>query len=240
MSFNRKIICLAISRKIGGKCVAGKDAKTGDWIRPVSSLETEELYSSHITCSNGKQPEKFDVVEIPFIEEVPKVYQPENILIDETKKWKILEAYQKDDTTLDNLCDNPETIFENNNPSNDRVSLQCLEDNQIDNSLLFIKPQKISFLKKRAVTGKIQVRAKFVYNEESYNLSVTDIDFESAIKNYKDMDIHDEIEVIQGNTYLCISLGEPFGGDCYKLVASVIFGENVKSKKVSLLDRLGL
>ncbi len=237
MPFNKKIICLTISRKIGGKCVAGKEETTGRWIRPVSRFETEELYSSHITCENGKQVDKLDVVEIPFLEEVPKVYQPENMLIDDTKKWKIVNSYEKNDSILDALCDNPETLFAN---STDRVSLEYLEENPISNSLLFVKPEKISFSKKRSVTGKLQVRANIIYNEENYNLSVTDIDFESAIKSYKEMDMLDEIEVIQGNTYLCVSLGEPFRGDCYKLVASVIFGENVKSKKVSLLDKLGL
>ncbi|MFV2015729.1 MAG: hypothetical protein ACC656_09895, partial [Candidatus Heimdallarchaeota archaeon] len=45
MSFNKKIICLAISRKHGGYCIAGKDILNQEWIRPVSNFETEELYS---------------------------------------------------------------------------------------------------------------------------------------------------------------------------------------------------
>ena len=34
-----KIVCLANSRKISGRCIAGKIMDSGKWIRPVSSRE---------------------------------------------------------------------------------------------------------------------------------------------------------------------------------------------------------
>lgn len=35
MSSTIRMICLANSRKIGGRCVAGIDVNTGEWVRPV-------------------------------------------------------------------------------------------------------------------------------------------------------------------------------------------------------------
>ncbi len=240
MSFNKKIICLAISRKHGGYCIAGKDILNQEWIRPVSNFETEELYSAQIICSNGKQPELFDILEIPFIEEVPKDYQPENILIDEGNKWIKLEKYPITDSSLDELCDTPEEIFVNGNPSYDRVSVSYLQENPIDNSLIFIKPEEVIFYKTRSYTGKTQVRAKIKYNDEDYDLAVTDIAFERSFKAAKNIDFGDEVKVQKGNIYLCVSLGEPLKGNCYKIVTSVTLGENIKSEKLSILDKMGL
>jgi hypothetical protein len=42
----KRIICLANSRKLSGRCLAGRefvDGCAGDWIRPVSSREHEEV-----------------------------------------------------------------------------------------------------------------------------------------------------------------------------------------------------
>ena len=44
----KRIVCLANSRKLGGRCIAGKellaDGVSGSWIRPVSHREFEEVF----------------------------------------------------------------------------------------------------------------------------------------------------------------------------------------------------
>ena len=43
----KQIVCFANSRKLGGRCIAGKewlaDGVLGQWIRPVSDREFEEV-----------------------------------------------------------------------------------------------------------------------------------------------------------------------------------------------------
>ena len=62
-SFTKKMICLAKSRKTGGFCVAGKeilnDGTVGQWLRPISARDTEEIFANECRFENGHQPMLF-------------------------------------------------------------------------------------------------------------------------------------------------------------------------------------
>src|SRR5690606_29617002 len=64
-----KIVCLANSRKLKGRCFAGKLVEgpcAGRWIRPVSSRESHEVAHLEMQLQNGATPKLLDVVEVPF------------------------------------------------------------------------------------------------------------------------------------------------------------------------------
>ena len=66
---------------------------------------------------------------------------------------------------------------------------------------------------------KRRVQASFLYDNDQYRLWVTDPIYE---RNYlQEPDNSYEL----GESYLIVSLGEPFQGNCYKLDSSILEGE---------------
>jgi hypothetical protein len=58
-----EIVCLANSRKHGGRCVAGLRAN-GVWVRPVSNYQDGTLYNQHYTLDSGAPIAVLDVVRM--------------------------------------------------------------------------------------------------------------------------------------------------------------------------------
>ncbi len=208
----KEIICLASSKKIGGKCVAGKTVDTKEWIRPVSA--EGKLTNELIKYPNGKLPELLDIMRVHYKKLQPTAYQPENILISE-EKWEFLDKWPEN--KLNSLCDKPKEIFINQD-RRDRISVGFFEKNKLESSLLLLKPKTIE-LCRIDYGNKKKLRAKFMYSELEYDLGVTDPIFLEEYSGKKEGSYKLEPKDI----YLCISLAAPYqDGYCYKLVASVI------------------
>lgn len=60
-----EIICLANSLKHGGRCVAGIEMKTGQWVRPYSYLDSGNI-PTHLTVIGDRPLQLLDVVDIPL------------------------------------------------------------------------------------------------------------------------------------------------------------------------------
>ena len=163
----KDIVCLASSKKIGGKCVAGKTVATKEWIRPVST--EGKLTDQLIKYADGKLPELLDIIRVHYKKLQPTVYQPENILISEDS-WEFIDRWPKNE--LDSLCDRPKEIFVNQDRK-DRISVEFFKENRLESSLLLLKPKTIK-LYRTDYENKKKLRAIFVYNELEYDLGVTD------------------------------------------------------------------
>lgn len=203
---------MANSRRLQGRCVAGRDIKTNEWIRPVSSAET--LTIDQIKLKDRSIPGLLDIIKIPCKERVPIFCQPENILI-EKGVWEKLGIYDK---KIDNLCDYPKTLWWNDKPAQDRIDEEFLKKNKVGQSLSFIKPDSICIRRCLRLDHGIKTRAVFFYNGVEYDLGLTDLDIENE---YKEKSCGD-YRLNKKQIYLCISLGGSFRGYCYKLVAGVI------------------
>jgi hypothetical protein len=224
MTFYKTIVCLANSRKEGGRCVAGKEIVnnqlTHNWIRPVSSKELGELSEIETLLKDGKSPKLLDVITIPFLQPKSHVYQTENYLIDNHRRW--VKRPPLPPILLPTLCDSVQSLWVNDYHStkgkNDKIPFKMVTDT-IRNSLLLIKPDSLTIKVSSAKYDvKTKVRAHFIFNNQEYDFAITDFKVELAyeIKDDGDYLIFEEV-------YLCISLGEPFYDFCYKLVASIIF-----------------
>lgn len=223
MSNVKRIICLANSRKLTGRCVAGKEVLTngtGDWIRPVSACNSGELSEEERRYEDGKDPRVFDIIDIPILKARPHLYQSENHLIDADEYWKKTGAISWED--LRYLVDSLASLWVDGDSSyngvNDRVAMQVAS--QLDHSLVLIEPQNLTIHVQ--VEGadfgnpKRKVRADFIHHGTHYRLVVTDPVAERAFLSRAN-----GVYPLQ-DAYLCISLGEEYQGSCYKLVATIL------------------
>jgi hypothetical protein len=222
MAYTRRILCLAASRKRGGYCYAGKDLETGEWIRPVSHRDEEEISHAECMILNGARARVLDLLEIPFLRPVPGGYQTENHLIHPTQKWrKVGEAdWDQIEAALD---DHDGPLWLNGSASwgfyRNRVAEAAL--GVFGNSLVLIRPTqlRISIGPKDGSfddADKRLVKARFSHNELNYTLAVTDPVIERRFRAGPD-----RTEDMTG-AVLCVSLGEVHRGHAYKLVAAVI------------------
>jgi hypothetical protein len=219
VSYLKRIVCLANSRKFGGRCIAGKEVGprfVGAWVRPVSSGDTTELAREERRYADGKDPKVLDVLDVGLLEPAPHGYQTENHRLDIAHGYRFVGTWPW--ARMPELLDHPPGLWTNGSSSrhgvNDRVAAD--EAAKLNSSLLLIEPEAVTM---RVFTegGKPRVRARFRYAGVPFVFSVTDPFAEWAWLKKPD----GEYEL--PGVLLCISLGEPFtDGYCYKLVATVL------------------
>ena len=91
MNYEKTILCLANSRKLSGRCIAGKeklDDEIGGWVRPVSGRPSEEISEEERRYKNGRSAQVLDVIHVPMREPRPSAHQTENHLIDDECYWE--------------------------------------------------------------------------------------------------------------------------------------------------------
>jgi hypothetical protein len=72
--YTKTIICLANSRKMSGRCLAGREIdgeKIDAWIRPVSAREHEEISEGDRRYKDGHTTNLLDIVTIPMLKPKP-------------------------------------------------------------------------------------------------------------------------------------------------------------------------
>lgn len=222
-----KFICLANSRKLRGRCIAGLRLDGGGWIRPVSDSPDGTLYQQHYQLQYGSAPKLLDLIEVDFVKARPEKHQPENYLIS-NRKWRLLErpAHMHISFIKSHLSSGP-YIFGDNS---DRIKADLFAKNPAKNSLILVQPTNLEWIIEEKYNNK-KFRVFFTYNNCDYNLAVTDPFIEKrlislAVGTYynQDLGFQDNDDIL-----FTISLGEPFGEPlhCYKLVAAVINLNNI-------------
>ena len=199
-----KIVILANSFKHHQHCVAGKLIDGSQWVRPVSDENGAELSHEQAKCENphgSYNVKPLQKVIVGLDRHVPLINQPENYLIDDSV-WQ--QNYKISEDELAQYLDTPDNLW----GEADRVDFRMIQhgDIQIDQSLYLIEVDDLNLYVNRFEKR----RASFTYNEDQYDLAVTDPNFDDLIENPDDL-----------CGILCISLGEEFEGNCYKLVATI-------------------
>ena len=219
----KRIICLANSRKLSGRCVAGKmllGAQPAEWIRPVSERENQEVSEYERQYEDGSDPQVMDIMDVPLIKPLPSEYQQENWLLNPEYYWKKVGRAAWPD--LQPLVDSDADLWINNHSTfsgqNDKIPLP--EATALEDSLRLIHMESValSVFKPGAKFGndKRRVQGRFQYCGVEYGLWITDPGYERAYLKKPDG------TYTIGESYLAISIGEPFNDYCYKFIASVI------------------
>jgi len=219
-----EIICLANSRKLRGRCVAGLRTDGGGWIRPVAPSEDGTLIGKHYILNHGFEPQILDLIRIEVSRAEPQPHQPENWVIGETQ-WELLER-PASPAHIEQLVRSIEADSALFGDYGDRLDFDLLCKTPAPRSLCIVQPQDLKWRITTSIRGFRQTRAAFRLSGRSYDLSVTDPIWETrlarlayGIHDLESADCPDSVRLL-----FTISLGEPLPSDkqCYKLVAGVI------------------
>ena len=169
---------------------------------------------------DGGDPSVLDVIDIPLLGARPAECQQENWLLDPERYWTRVGRFSESD--LDQLLDPVECLwvdgFSTRNGLNDRVPNR--EARTLASSLRFIRVDELAIyvFAPGADYGKRKrrVQGKFRHASNPYELWVTDPLVEKSYLRKGD----GKYEL--GACYMTISLGEPYGGARYKLIAAII------------------
>jgi hypothetical protein len=223
MATVKRIVCLANSRKLNGRCIAGIELSGNrpvGWIRPVSAREHEEVSEYERQYEDGSDPRVLDIIDVPLLEARPKGYQQENWLLDPREYWeKIGRATWHD---LEKTIDPTAPLWINGhstyNGLNDEIPLALAES--LDSSLRLIRIDRVTlsiFAPGEAFGNtKRRVQGRFRHDGKEYWLWVTDPRYERKYLAKP----NGTYEI--GESFLTISLGEPLNEVCYKLIAAII------------------
>lgn len=225
-------LVLANSRKLGGRCVAVVD-RSGGWVRPVSGSEHGELTNAE--CTLGDQSRTLavlDVVGADFGAPSPTPYQPEDHAA--PPSWRLWDPHPSAaqvSAWLDATVDHSADFLARGRQDRIRAS-DITPSSPLRSSLALVRPSDPSW---RTMSGSQQIRVSFsldgVTNDRGYpidfDLVVTDPQWEHRVRRAAGGAIRQMTPADLGiandrSIYLTVSLGEPFQGDHYKLVAAVI------------------
>jgi len=211
-----RVICLANSRRPGGRCVAGIDMDTGQWVRPV--LKNHNGIPDSATLFGEHRLAPLDVIEVELAApHLTTKYQRENCIIT-SNNWKVTGTVASSDVL--EYCSKDPSILHGHS----KVVEPTLLDAKAPEDWASLELRRLPKVKfepheKKAGSWVAHFSAAGMPGT-SYSLSVTDPVFEERLRAGEKLD---------GEWLLAISLTEPIAYPqynlpelCYKLVAGVI------------------
>lgn len=239
-----RFLCLAVSRKLGGNCIAGIDLDSGKWIRPVGAYGNGELGNNDIIVKypgpqRARLMKPLDVVRLYIDKYVGNSGQPEN--------WTLsLKSDKLPHSILGQVIDNPLHIARIRNlaeaaslfsdlfgNTSDRIKHRDIEKDPVSHSLCVIRPKHLDFRSTTTFRGKPCIDGHFQIGSRTppclYSLRLTDTEWEpkllGVIPEGETFDAS-ELPGIDAKTeiLLTISLGDLFDKtQCHhKLIAGVL------------------
>lgn len=221
-----ELLCLANSRREGGRCVAGIDLETDKWVRLAKS-DGNPFSATEISYKNDESPRPLDKIKIRIIKPKVSYFHPENWIVDKRFRW---EKIGQDGLKALSQYTDISTPFLFEDPC-DCLSAKDLQNNPLPRSLMLIHKKAVIFQKTWSEwRRKPQVRAKFKYRGHEYNLVVTDDEWENIFTTRSGPYWNFGDYPFNGSFHLVVGIGEDYKGRHYKLVVAVITSAKNKMK----------
>ena len=197
----RKLLLVANSRKLKGRCLAGIDLETGEWIRPVSDEDHGAIPPAWCD-SGGRSVQPLDVVEVDLQRHVPMPHQPENWLMGSPhiKRSFTMTLEQSASLLLPQI--NRKSVLTATEKALKAASVRR-EPVNASLSLFGVDSARVG----RNDQGKLRVWFRFL--DQPWELSYTGVS-------------SPEIEREHASALICVSLAEEWRDEHWKLAASLI------------------
>ena len=176
--------------------------------------------NTNASTKDGSDLKVLDIVNVPVIKPLPEDWQTENWLLDPEYYWEKEGTYSRIDLPCLEDPAAPLWIDKHStyNGVNDKIPLELMGSVSSSLRLIHVGRLKLKVFSPGEAFGnsKRRVQGHFSHAGKYYALWVTDPGYEREYLAKPDGDY--EI----GECYLTISLGEPYEGACYKLIAVII------------------
>lgn len=229
-----RFLCLAVSRRESGNCIAGIDIDSGEWLRPIHSRSRAAFADAELMVNDNHTHQlrflaPLDLITVPLEEHAGTNSQPEN--------WIVVPGVFDNSITVLRTCRGRRTVdflLSHADESElllhscgDSLHADHLASHPLSHSLSLVRPADLAWrvFPHPKYPGKVQVRSEFRFGSRTYSLVVTDPNWEARC-HQAGPGRHEHAAVSaagRGLVFLTISLAAvPFHGLHYKLVAGVI------------------
>lgn len=172
---NIRLIIMTESSKFSGRCVAGIDVNSGDWIRLVSDDEYTHgaIAISDLYYPNGGKCDVLDIVDVTVIKDCNDYIQPENVLIDISRHIRYVGK-----ASLKDVLDKHPVEVRSNILGNTYSYISEQRVGMLGYSLALVEVQNLEIVQVENPAGQPKTKVNFKYQGELYTqLSVTDTKF---------------------------------------------------------------
>ena len=195
-----------------------KGSRTLDSAR--HARDQQEVSEYERQYEDGSDPRVLDIIDIPVLKPQPEDYQTENWLLDSKCYWEKVGSFSP--LGLSALTEPPELLWIDGHSTyhgrNDKIPTESA--GSVSSSLRLIRVAELEldvFMPGEAFGNtKRRVQGRFVHAGQEYALWATDPGYERRYLAKLDGTYR------IGECHLTISLGEPYQGAFYKLIAAII------------------
>jgi len=216
---SERMLVLASSKKLGGRCVAGVGLDSRRLVRPVAETPSGAL--GLVDCRvDGTWPKPLHVVEFGHRGSDGRPWQPENLVLDGSP-WRLCPPIDRLESVLASYLHAGGALLGNWGAA---VPAETCEGG-VEASLALVEPRELAFEHERVNWGRgSRPRAWFRHAGSLWRLPLTDFVVRPrllrrpfGICGWDDLQLPTPRRVL-----LTVSLGEPYDGWHHKLVAAVV------------------